>query len=193
MWWSTHLNRVYGSRETSKINRAVGPEGQNWNNVLPTRTMFQSLFDISTVYHLSLLSFFFLTGFPVYSSVPICLARSVNFHLSHAQAVPMADCKDSVVGGVLKVLLHSLTCSQSTTFLSHTFSTLRALVVKVVWLWCVCVCVCFSVRLILLCENSGGSVWVAVFIQTLSVSKLNTLICLRGRQTDDTSQNYLCT
>ncbi|XP_053727876.1 dedicator of cytokinesis protein 8 isoform X2 [Synchiropus splendidus] len=46
------------------------------------------------------------------------------------QAVPLADCKDSVVGGVLKVLLHSLTCNQSTTFLSHTFSTLRSLVVK---------------------------------------------------------------
>ncbi|KAM9393376.1 dedicator of cytokinesis protein 8 isoform 2-T2 [Pholidichthys leucotaenia] len=46
------------------------------------------------------------------------------------QAVPLADCKDSVVGGVLKVLLHSLTCNQSTTFLFHAFSTLRALVVK---------------------------------------------------------------
>uniref|UniRef100_A0A3P9HN04 Dedicator of cytokinesis 8 n=1 Tax=Oryzias latipes TaxID=8090 RepID=A0A3P9HN04_ORYLA len=46
------------------------------------------------------------------------------------QAVPLADCKDSVVGGVLKVLLHSITCNQSTTYLSHTFSTLRALVVK---------------------------------------------------------------
>uniref|UniRef100_A0A3B4UGN3 Dedicator of cytokinesis 8 n=1 Tax=Seriola dumerili TaxID=41447 RepID=A0A3B4UGN3_SERDU len=46
------------------------------------------------------------------------------------QAVPLAECKDNVVGGVLKVLLHSLTCNQSTTFLSHTFSTLRALVVK---------------------------------------------------------------
>ncbi|XP_061881714.1 dedicator of cytokinesis protein 8 isoform X1 [Entelurus aequoreus] len=46
------------------------------------------------------------------------------------QAVPLADCKDSVVGGVLKVLLHSLTCNQSSTFLSHTFSTLRSLVVK---------------------------------------------------------------
>ncbi|KAM3868150.1 dedicator of cytokinesis protein 8 [Diretmus argenteus] len=46
------------------------------------------------------------------------------------QAVPLADCKDSVVGGVLKVLLHCLTCNQSTTFLGHTFSTLRALVVK---------------------------------------------------------------
>ncbi|XP_067376191.1 dedicator of cytokinesis protein 8 isoform X1 [Channa argus] len=46
------------------------------------------------------------------------------------QAVPLADCKDSVIGGVLKVLLHSLTCNQSTTYLSHTFSTLRSLVVK---------------------------------------------------------------
>ncbi|XP_056628527.1 dedicator of cytokinesis protein 8 isoform X2 [Triplophysa dalaica] len=46
------------------------------------------------------------------------------------QAVPLADCKDNVVGGVLKVLLHSLTCNQSNTFLSHCFSTLRALIVK---------------------------------------------------------------
>uniref|UniRef100_A0A8C7GLJ0 Dedicator of cytokinesis 8 n=1 Tax=Oncorhynchus kisutch TaxID=8019 RepID=A0A8C7GLJ0_ONCKI len=46
------------------------------------------------------------------------------------QAVPLADCKDSVVGGVLRVLLHCLTCNQSTTFLSHCFSTLRALIVK---------------------------------------------------------------
>ncbi|XP_049572632.1 dedicator of cytokinesis protein 8 [Syngnathus scovelli] len=46
------------------------------------------------------------------------------------QAVPLADFKDSVVGGLLKVLLHSLTCNQSTTFLTHTFGTLRALVVK---------------------------------------------------------------
>lgn len=45
--------------------------------------------------------------------------------------MPLAECKDNVVGSVLKVLLHSLTCNQSTTFLSHTFSTLRALVVKV--------------------------------------------------------------
>ncbi|CAB1322222.1 unnamed protein product [Coregonus sp. 'balchen'] len=50
--------------------------------------------------------------------------------LSSIQAVPLADCKDSVVGGVLRVLLHCLTCNQSTTFLSHCFSTLRALVVK---------------------------------------------------------------
>lgn len=50
---------------------------------------------------------------------------------SVSQAVPLADCKDNVVGGVLKVLLHSLTCNQSNTFLSHCFSTLRALIVKV--------------------------------------------------------------
>ncbi|XP_028314469.1 dedicator of cytokinesis protein 8 isoform X2 [Gouania willdenowi] len=46
------------------------------------------------------------------------------------QAVPLTECKDNVVGGVLKVLLHTLTCNQSATFLSHTFSSLRALVVK---------------------------------------------------------------
>ncbi|XP_031440380.1 dedicator of cytokinesis protein 8 isoform X2 [Clupea harengus] len=46
------------------------------------------------------------------------------------QATPLAECKDSVVGGVLRVLLHSLTCNQSTTFLSHCFSSLRALIVK---------------------------------------------------------------
>uniref|UniRef100_A0AAZ3NYM0 Dedicator of cytokinesis 8 n=1 Tax=Oncorhynchus tshawytscha TaxID=74940 RepID=A0AAZ3NYM0_ONCTS len=50
--------------------------------------------------------------------------------LSIHSAVPLADCKESVVGGVLRVLLHCLTCNQSTTFLSHCFSTLRALVVK---------------------------------------------------------------
>uniref|UniRef100_A0A8C7GVE6 Dedicator of cytokinesis 8 n=1 Tax=Oncorhynchus kisutch TaxID=8019 RepID=A0A8C7GVE6_ONCKI len=36
----------------------------------------------------------------------------------------------STLGGVLRVLLHCLTCNQSTTFLSHCFSTLRALIVK---------------------------------------------------------------
>ncbi|XP_046904602.1 dedicator of cytokinesis protein 8 isoform X2 [Hypomesus transpacificus] len=46
------------------------------------------------------------------------------------QAIPLSDNKDSVVGGVLRVLLHCLSCNQSTTFLSHCFSTLRALVVK---------------------------------------------------------------
>ncbi|KAJ8414036.1 hypothetical protein AAFF_G00066340 [Aldrovandia affinis] len=46
------------------------------------------------------------------------------------QGVALADCKDNVVGGVLRVLLHCLSCNQSTSFLSHCFSTLRALIVK---------------------------------------------------------------
>ncbi|XP_061116717.1 dedicator of cytokinesis protein 8 [Conger conger] len=46
------------------------------------------------------------------------------------QGVSLADCKDNVVGGVLRVLLHSLSCNQSTSFLSHCFSSLRALIVK---------------------------------------------------------------
>uniref|UniRef100_A0AAY5EFB3 Dedicator of cytokinesis 8 n=1 Tax=Electrophorus electricus TaxID=8005 RepID=A0AAY5EFB3_ELEEL len=37
---------------------------------------------------------------------------------------------DNAVGGVLRVLLHSLTCNQSSTYLSHCFSTIRALIVK---------------------------------------------------------------
>ena len=60
------------------------------------------------------------------------------------QAIPLSDNKDSVVGGVLRVLLHCLSCNQSTTFLSHCFSTLRALVVKVgpSLRLTVCMCVC---------------------------------------------------
>ncbi|KAK1801285.1 hypothetical protein P4O66_022961, partial [Electrophorus voltai] len=46
------------------------------------------------------------------------------------QAVALGDCKDNAVGGVLRVLLHSLTCNQSSTYLSHCFSTIRALIVK---------------------------------------------------------------
>ncbi|KAL4630060.1 dedicator of cytokinesis protein 8 isoform X3 [Arapaima gigas] len=46
------------------------------------------------------------------------------------QGMSMADSKDNALGGVLRVLLHCLTCNQSTTFLSHCFSTLRALIVK---------------------------------------------------------------
>lgn len=34
--------------------------------------------------------------------------------------------------------------------------------------------------------------WVRVYTQTLSVSKLNGLTCLWGWQTADASMNYLC-
>nr|XP_033780870.1 dedicator of cytokinesis protein 8 isoform X2 [Geotrypetes seraphini] len=40
------------------------------------------------------------------------------------------DCKDSLLGGVLKVLVHSLSSNQSTTYLCHCFATLRALIAK---------------------------------------------------------------
>uniref|UniRef100_A0A8D0GMJ9 Dedicator of cytokinesis 8 n=1 Tax=Sphenodon punctatus TaxID=8508 RepID=A0A8D0GMJ9_SPHPU len=46
------------------------------------------------------------------------------------QATSAADCKDSLLGGVLKVLVNSLSCDQSTTYLTHCFATLRALIVK---------------------------------------------------------------
>uniref|UniRef100_W5MSP2 Dedicator of cytokinesis 8 n=1 Tax=Lepisosteus oculatus TaxID=7918 RepID=W5MSP2_LEPOC len=46
------------------------------------------------------------------------------------QGISLSDVKDSVLGGVLRVLLHSLSCNQSTSYLAHCFSTLRALIVK---------------------------------------------------------------
>ncbi|KAH0628292.1 hypothetical protein JD844_009217 [Phrynosoma platyrhinos] len=46
------------------------------------------------------------------------------------QATSTIDCRDNLLGGVLKVLVNSLTCDQSTTYLTHCFATLRALIVK---------------------------------------------------------------
>ncbi|XP_008101523.2 dedicator of cytokinesis protein 8 isoform X1 [Anolis carolinensis] len=46
------------------------------------------------------------------------------------QATSAMDCRDNILGGVLKVLVNSLTCDQSTTYLMHCFATLRALIVK---------------------------------------------------------------
>ncbi|KAJ6669596.1 hypothetical protein lerEdw1_000145 [Lerista edwardsae] len=46
------------------------------------------------------------------------------------QATSAMDCRDNVLGGVLKVLVNSLSCDQSTTYLTHCFATLRALIVK---------------------------------------------------------------
>uniref|UniRef100_A0A8C3JT96 Dedicator of cytokinesis 8 n=1 Tax=Calidris pygmaea TaxID=425635 RepID=A0A8C3JT96_9CHAR len=41
-----------------------------------------------------------------------------------------AECRDNLLGGVLKVLVNSLGCDQSTTYLTHCFATLRALIAK---------------------------------------------------------------
>ncbi|KAB1279725.1 Dedicator of cytokinesis protein 8 [Camelus dromedarius] len=46
------------------------------------------------------------------------------------QASSALDCKDSLMGGVLRVLVNSLSCDQSTTYLTHCFATLRALIAK---------------------------------------------------------------
>ncbi|XP_053555956.1 dedicator of cytokinesis protein 8 [Bombina bombina] len=46
------------------------------------------------------------------------------------QATLTVDCKDNLLGGVLKVLVHSLSTNQSSTYFSHCFATIRALVVK---------------------------------------------------------------
>ncbi|KAM4809260.1 dedicator of cytokinesis protein 8 [Rhinophrynus dorsalis] len=40
------------------------------------------------------------------------------------------ECKDSLLGGVLKVLVHSLSTNQSNIYLSHCFSTIRLLIIK---------------------------------------------------------------
>uniref|UniRef100_A0A8B9GF53 Dedicator of cytokinesis 8 n=1 Tax=Amazona collaria TaxID=241587 RepID=A0A8B9GF53_9PSIT len=40
------------------------------------------------------------------------------------------ECRDNLLGGVLKVLVNSLGCDQSTTYLTHCFATLRALIAK---------------------------------------------------------------
>uniref|UniRef100_A0A673M914 Dedicator of cytokinesis protein 7-like n=1 Tax=Sinocyclocheilus rhinocerous TaxID=307959 RepID=A0A673M914_9TELE len=60
-----------------------------------------------------------------------------NFHIVHKclcvflhQTVVMSELKESVLVGVLRVLLHSMAGNQSALFLQHCFSTQRALVYK---------------------------------------------------------------
>lgn len=43
----------------------------------------------------------------------------------------MTESKESILGGVLKALLHSMACNQSALYLQHCFATQRALVSKV--------------------------------------------------------------
>ncbi|XP_053322371.1 dedicator of cytokinesis protein 8 isoform X2 [Spea bombifrons] len=40
------------------------------------------------------------------------------------------ECKDNLLGGILKVLVHSLSTNQSITYLSHCFSSIRLIVIK---------------------------------------------------------------
>lgn len=69
-------------------------------------------------------------------SVPVCqfiaeLPHAVLVPLLHTQASFAAECRDNLLGGVLKVLVNSLGYDQSTTYLTHCFATLRALIAKV--------------------------------------------------------------
>ncbi|XP_066563982.1 dedicator of cytokinesis protein 7 isoform X2 [Amia ocellicauda] len=46
------------------------------------------------------------------------------------KTVLLSETKESILGGVLRVLLHSMACNQSALFLQHCFATQRALVFK---------------------------------------------------------------
>ncbi|XP_073499898.1 dedicator of cytokinesis protein 7 isoform X5 [Phyllobates terribilis] len=46
------------------------------------------------------------------------------------QTVSLTESKESILGGVLKTLLHSMACNQSALYLQHCFATQRALVSK---------------------------------------------------------------
>uniref|UniRef100_A0A674DUG5 Dedicator of cytokinesis 7 n=1 Tax=Salmo trutta TaxID=8032 RepID=A0A674DUG5_SALTR len=46
------------------------------------------------------------------------------------QTVSVTESKESILGGVLKVLLHSMACNQSALYLQHCFATQRAIVSK---------------------------------------------------------------
>lgn len=52
-------------------------------------------------------------------------------YVSLLQTVSVTESKESILGGVLKVLLHSMACNQSALYLQHCFATQRALVSKV--------------------------------------------------------------
>lgn len=54
------------------------------------------------------------------------------------QTVSVTESKESILGGVLKVLLQSMACNQSAVYLQHCFATQRALVSKVSELLCTC-------------------------------------------------------
>lgn len=75
------------------------------------------------------------------TSIPVCqciaeLPHTVIVFLFPMQASFAAECRDNLLGGVLKVLVNSLGYDQSTTYLTHCFATLRALIAKV--------CSCYS-------------------------------------------------
>ncbi|XP_029441588.1 dedicator of cytokinesis protein 6 isoform X1 [Rhinatrema bivittatum] len=77
------------------------------------------------------------------------------------QTVVLSEAKESVLGGVLRVLLHSLACNQSVLFLQHCFTTQRALVCKfpeILFEEDTELCADLCLRLLRHCSSSVGSV-----------------------------------
>lgn len=60
-----------------------------------------------------------------------CVSQLWCFASVFVQTVVASELKESVLGGVLRVLLHSMAGNQSALFLQHCFTTQRALVFKV--------------------------------------------------------------
>uniref|UniRef100_A0A8C1K9M9 Dedicator of cytokinesis 6 n=1 Tax=Cyprinus carpio TaxID=7962 RepID=A0A8C1K9M9_CYPCA len=78
----------------------------------------------------------FVTHLNAFTTNTMCYDMHL-FHIVHKclcvllhQTVVMSELKESVLGGVLRVLLHSMAGNQSALFLQHCFSTQRALVYK---------------------------------------------------------------
>ncbi|XP_030052865.1 dedicator of cytokinesis protein 6 isoform X2 [Microcaecilia unicolor] len=77
------------------------------------------------------------------------------------QTVVLSEVKESLLGSVLRVLLHSLACNQSVLFLQHCFSTQRALVCKfpeILFEEDTELCADLCLRLLRHCSSSVGSV-----------------------------------
>ncbi|MGH0168726.1 UNVERIFIED_CONTAM: hypothetical protein FKN15_055322 [Acipenser sinensis] len=77
------------------------------------------------------------------------------------KTVLLSETKESILGGVLKVLLHSMACNQSALFLQHCFATQRALVFKfpeMLFEEDTELCADLCLRLLRHCSSSVGSI-----------------------------------
>lgn len=74
---------------------------------------------------------YFNACIPVLPTSPVLCVLWYGDMRVFAQTVSVTESKESILGGVLKVLLHSMACNQSALYLQHCFATQRALVSKV--------------------------------------------------------------
>lgn len=90
--------------------------------------------------------FLFFKNYFLIFCLPDQIAGTSAFYSSifKLQTVSVTESKESILGGVLKVLLHSMACNQSAVYLQHCFATQRALVSKVGHFWtCSLIRLCF--------------------------------------------------